>query len=173
MHPTGPPRDPRIGEVPVGDPLEKYLMFDPSRQLRSPREVLGGYAVLPRLIDKVRLSGQGRLPDEYRENLLKQGKGTLDGRFMEFSSVGPDALREAILSLPDDRAVLDWVERNGRPHTDSEKTGWFREIVSDRPYPDRLAVRIRNYPEVASRFDVGAMNAFDLIDLDEGRRSTP
>lgn len=148
-------------------------MFDPVRELRSPREVLGGYAILPRLIDKVHLFGQGRLPAVYHENLLKQGGGALDGRFMEFAGVGPDALRTAIHSLPDDRAVLDWVERNGRPRTDSEKAAWIREIASDRPGPDRLAVRRRNYPEVAARFDVGAMNAFDLIDLDEGRRSTP
>lgn len=144
-------------------------MFDPKRELRSPRDVLGGYAILPRLIDKVRLYAGGGLPVEYRENLLKPGNVALDGRFMEFSGVGPEPLRNAILSLPDDAAVLAWVERNGRVRTDSEKAEWIRSLMIDRPGPDRIALRKRIYPEMAARFDVGNMNAFDLIDIDEGR----
>lgn len=44
-------------------------MDDPQKiQLRSPRESVGGYAVLPRLIDKARLLGKGRFPQEHLTN---------------------------------------------------------------------------------------------------------
>ncbi|MBX3320511.1 MAG: DUF5069 domain-containing protein [Nitrospira sp.] len=43
-----------------------------SVSLRSPRARLGGYVLLPRLIDKVRLQTRGQLPPEYEENLLSQ-----------------------------------------------------------------------------------------------------
>lgn len=52
-------------------------------QLRSPRESLGGYAVLPRLIDKARLLGKGRLPQEHLTNVPKPGNA-LDGRFFTY-----------------------------------------------------------------------------------------
>ena len=44
--------------------------FDPETMLRSPRECLAGYAILPRLVDKVRLHARGILPEAYHPNLL-------------------------------------------------------------------------------------------------------
>jgi hypothetical protein len=38
------------------------MAFPKTVVLRSPRESLGGYIVLPRLIDKVRLLANGQLP---------------------------------------------------------------------------------------------------------------
>ena len=38
--------------------------------LRSLGEALGGYILLPRLIDKVRLLAQGQLPQAYAANVL-------------------------------------------------------------------------------------------------------
>ena len=41
--------------------------------LRSLEETLGGYILLPRLIDKVRLLAQGQLPQAYAANVLNAG----------------------------------------------------------------------------------------------------
>ncbi|EQD24865.1 MAG: hypothetical protein D084_Lepto4C00325G0003 [Leptospirillum sp. Group IV 'UBA BS'] len=54
---------------PTGGPSEKKEFL---QTLRSPREKLGGYVVLPRLIDKVRLRASGRLPPDYLANLLRR-----------------------------------------------------------------------------------------------------
>ena len=62
--------------------------------LRSPRESLGGYILLPRLIDKVRLLAQGQLPQTYVANVLKDGF-TLDGRFLSFTGLNAEVLRQA------------------------------------------------------------------------------
>lgn len=140
--------------------------------LRSPRETLGGYVILPRLIDKVRLHARGTLPTEYHPQLLAP-EPALDGRFLAFTGLDAGKLRAAILSSHDDAAVLSWVERHGTPRTDAEKTAWAEAIDAYRPNAERAARRAQNYPTVAARFDVGGMSVFDVIDLDEGRIDRP
>lgn len=140
--------------------------------LRSPRETLGGYVILPRLIDKVRLHAHGGLPSEYHPQLLG-GEGTLDWRFVTFTGLDREALRAAILGASDDQAVLAWVERHATPHTDAEKRAWADAIDAYRPDPERAERRAQRYPVVASRHDVGMLSVFDLIDLDEGRIDRP
>jgi hypothetical protein len=65
--------------------------------LRSPRESLGGYILLPRLIDKVRLLAQGQLPQAFAANVLGTGF-TLDGRVLTFTGLNAEALRQMFLS---------------------------------------------------------------------------
>lgn len=139
--------------------------------LRSPRDTLGGYVILPRLIDKVRLHARGGLPPDYLPQLLG-GEGTLDWRFLTFTGLDREALRAAILAA-DDAAVLAWVERHATPHTDTEKRTWADTIDAYRPDPERAERRARRYPLVAARYDVGTLSVFDLIDLDEGRIQHP
>ena len=73
--------------------------------LRSPRELLGGYILFPRLIDKVRLLAQGQLPQAYAANVLGT-EFTLDGRFLAFTGLDAEALRRVILSNHTDDEVL-------------------------------------------------------------------
>jgi hypothetical protein len=140
--------------------------------LRSPRDTLGGYVILPRLIDKVRLHARGGLPPDYLPQLLG-GEGTLDRRFLSFTRLDREALRAAILACKDDQAVLAWVARHATPHTDAETRDWISSIDSYRPNPERAQRRAQRYPEVAARFDVATLSLFDLIDLDEGRIDRP
>lgn len=140
--------------------------------LRSPRDMLGGYVILPRLIDKVRLHARGGLPPDYLPQLLG-GEGTLDWRFLTFTGLDREALRTAILAAPNDAAVLAWVERHAVPHSDAEKRAWVSTIDASRPDPERARRRAQRYPEVAARFDVAPLSVFDLIDLDEGRIQHP
>ena len=138
------------------------------REIRSPRKKLGGYVFLPRLIDKIRLHARGELPKEYIGNLL--GKGyALDNRFVEFTGLDGEKLREAILASKRDSEVLAWVEMNAIHHTEEEKKSWIRQIEAYRPGPEALELRKKNYPELSAKTDIGALNAFDMIDMDEGR----
>lgn len=147
-------------------------MTEIGKMLRSPREMLGGYVILPRLIDKVKLSEAGRLPEEYSSRLL-QPAPAFDGRFLAFKKIEPEALRMAILSASDDQEILLWVEQNGIHRSEQEKKDWFRSIEQEIPDPSRLGARRKAYPKVADLFDVARMTVFDLIDLDEGRIDRP
>lgn len=140
--------------------------------IRSPRETLGGYCFLPRLIDKVRSYASGRLPQAYHENLLKEGR-TFDGRFMSFVGVSPEKLRHAILDSETDDQVLSWILKNGQKKTEKEIEVWIEEIRRDRPDKDRSLARERSYPDVAEKWDVSQLSPFDLVDLDEGRIERP
>ena len=95
--------------------------------LRSLGEALGGYILLPRLIDKVRLLAQGQLPQTYAANVLGTGF-TLDGRFLTFTGLNAEALRQVILSSHTDDEVLAWVQEHARPTTAVEKHTWAEQI---------------------------------------------
>jgi hypothetical protein len=136
--------------------------------LRSPRESLGGYILLPRLIDKVRLLAQGQLPQTYAANVLKAGL-TLDGRFLSFTGLNAEALRRVILSSRTDEEVLAWVQEHARPTTALEKHMWAEQIGRYRPDAVLVEYRKRVYPELAAQVDVGSLSVLDLIDMDEGR----
>ena len=142
--------------------------FDPAA-LQSPRKTLGGYIILPRLINKVRLHAEGRLPQEYATYLLKPGL-TLDGRFLAFTGLDGEALREAIPADRSDEEVLAWIERHARPHTKAEKRKWAEEIDAYRSEGEAARQRKAIYAGLAPRIDVAAVSILDLIDMDEGRR---
>ena len=136
--------------------------------LRSPRKSLGGYILLPRLIDKVRLLAQGQLPQAYAANVLGTGF-TLDGRFLSFTGLNAEALRQVILSSRTDDEVLAWVQEHARPTTAEEKHTWAEQIDRYRPDAALVEYRKRIYPELAAQVDVGSLSVLDLIDMDEGR----
>ncbi|HNA26178.1 MAG TPA: DUF5069 domain-containing protein [Nitrospira sp.] len=143
-----------------------------SDRLRSPRERLGGYVILPRLIDKVRLHAQGLLPEPYVPFLLRPGL-PLDGRFLAFTGLQPEALRQAVLSNQDDQAILAWVTATALLHTSQEIEAWSDGLV--RLQPDRALARLlgRLSPELANQVEFTQHPLFDLIDMDERRRPVP
>ncbi len=136
--------------------------------LRSPRESLGGYILLPRLIDKVRLLAKGQLPQVYAANVLG-AEFTLDGRFLAFTGLKAEALRQVIVSSRTDEEVLAWIRDHAKPATPIEKRAWAEQI--DRYRPDAALAEYRRciYQELAKRVDVGSLSVLDLIDMDEGR----
>lgn len=136
--------------------------------LRSPRESLGGYILLPRLIDKVRLLATGQLPQAYAANVLG-AEFTLDGRFLAFTGLNAEALRQAILSCRTDDEVLAWVQAHAKLANAAEKQAWADEIESYRPDAALIDYRRRMYPELAVKVDVSSLSVLDLIDMDEGR----
>ncbi len=142
------------------------------RSIRSPRETLGGFSILPRLIDKIRIHQSGQLPPDYVVNLMMPPP-YLDGRFLTFVDVPSRELSEVVASGAKDEKILAWIRSRGIPRTFEEIREW-RLGIENEPVPlDRVAHRVKAYPEVAARFDVSLMSPFDLLDLDEGRISAP
>jgi len=141
-------------------------------KLRSPYEKLGRYILLPRIIDKVRLHAQGLLPAAYRGNFLKGGF-TLDGQFLSWTGLDGNQLREAILILESDDAVLAWVESESVKKAEKDHEQWAKTLQTYR-LSQMLARRFRKYyPDIPSHVDLTAVSLFDLIDMDEGRLAFP
>ncbi len=75
------------------------------RPPRSPRVRLGGYTILPRLLDKARAAIAGTAGD-YKYN------NPNDGHFFRFTGLTPDALMAQIKTGAGDWDMLLWVNAN-------------------------------------------------------------
>lgn len=120
------------------------------------------------MIDKVRLLAKGQLPQTYTANVLGT-RLTLDGRFLSFTELNAEALRQVILSNRTDDEVLAWVQEHARPTTALEKHTWAEQIHRYRPDATLVEYRKRVYPELAAQVDVSSLSVLDLTDMDEGR----
>lgn len=131
------------------------------RPPRSPRVRLGGFALLPRCLDKGRAQLQGK-NGEYHFNC------PLDQRFINFVRVSADALKEQLAQGKGDGEILEWIEANAK----HKPTAW--EIEAWSTYQENKGagdVEFREFmqgmhSEIAPlRKDIETL--FELLDLDD------
>ena len=131
------------------------------RAPRSPRVRLGGYVVLPRLLDKGRATIVGK-NGEYHYNC------PLDQGFLAFVGVDAEALSEQLATGKGDGEILEWIEANAQ----HKRTPW--EIQQWSAYQvERVPTAVENreffhgmHKEVGpNRTDIGSWA--DLLDLDD------
>lgn len=131
------------------------------RPPRSPRVQLGGYAILPRMLDKGRAVLAGKNGD-YKFAC------PLDQRFLEFAGVDPEALKKELAAGKGDGEILDWINANAsNKRTDVEILAWSR-YQSERTPADLESRQFFNelHSKTApKREDVSSW--FDLLDLDD------
>lgn len=129
---------------------------------RSPRDLLGGWVHLARMIDKVRAKEAGKL-GEYIYPC------PLDMRLLDFLELDSEDFHRAVIEKVSENEILDWVKLNSRSRSTEEIEGWNREFLTRKPDDAESLERflkLRN--EIApDRRDVTAWA--DLLDLDEGR----
>jgi len=128
---------------------------------RSPRVRLGGYVILPRMLDKCRATLGG-----------KNGEFTyacpLDQRFLTFVGVDPEALKKQVAAGKSDGEILQWIEASAtRKPSVGEILAWSMAQeqrgptdVDSREYFNETHKKIA--PE---REDISTW--FDLLDLDD------
>ena len=86
---------------------------------RSPYVRLGGFVILPRLIDKARAALAGKLGDYH------DGPTGLNAHFLRFVGIDFDALRQFIATGAGDWDILQWIQKNARhPREAWEITAW-------------------------------------------------
>jgi hypothetical protein len=132
------------------------------RPPRSPRLRLGGYALLPRMLDKGRAEIAGT-NGEYHFNC------PLDQRILDFIGIDADALREQLATGKGDSEILQWIGENAR----HKRAPWEIEQWSDfqqRRGPDSDAETLQIFGEMVgaltkTREDIKGW--LDLLDLDD------
>ncbi|HEX4646676.1 MAG TPA: DUF5069 domain-containing protein [Verrucomicrobiae bacterium] len=131
------------------------------RPPRSPRVRLGGYAILPRMLDKGRATIAGK-NGEYHYNC------PMDQRFLAFAGIDADALKKQLAAGKGDWEILEWVQKNAKhKRIDPEIRAWSELAVHRAP----ADVESRDYfnelqKKVApKREDVTTW--FDLLDVDD------
>ena len=131
------------------------------RPPRSPRCRLGGYVILPRMLDKGRALIAGA-NGEY-----KYACG-LDQRFLNFAGIDPEALKEQLVEGKGDGDILAWVTANAtNKPTDAEIAAWSAtcEARSPADVESREFFNGEHKKIAATREDI--VTWFDLLDLDD------
>ncbi len=128
---------------------------------RSPRVRLGGYVILPRMLDKGRATIAGK-------NGAYQFSCPMDRRFFDFSGVSPNALMNQLATGKSDELVLQWIRKSSaRARTAAEIAAWS-DLESQRAPSDPESRKHFNaiHEQVApTRDDI--MTWFDLLDVDD------
>ncbi len=97
--------------------------------LRHSAEQVGGLVFFGRMLDKIRLHAQGKLPGDYN-----RGSG-FDGRVCRFLKIEYSALVERVLAGGSDEEILAWCFAQGRKPND-EEIFIFNSFLSKRGWHD-------------------------------------
>jgi hypothetical protein len=132
------------------------------RPPRSPRCRLGGYVLLPRMLDKGRaeITGQN---GEYNYD------SPLDQRLVDFFGFDAAALREQLATGKSDGEILDWLNANSK----HQRTAWEIEQWSEyqgRRGPDSDAETLAIFAEKTARLSKTREDIktwADLLDLED------
>jgi hypothetical protein len=104
-----------------------------TRPPRSPRVRLGGFVILPRMLDKGRATIAGK-HGEYHYNC------PMDQRLLEFLGVDAEALKEQLKSGKGDWEILNWIQANAKNKpTAAEIEAWSN--AQERRSPEDLESR--------------------------------
>jgi hypothetical protein len=128
---------------------------------RSPKQQLGGYVHLCRMIDKARAKSAGTI-GEYIYPC------PLDQALLEFLGIGGDAFYEAVKTRAD-RDILDWLTQHAEARSPKEIGGWNTTFLSRKPQNEES---LRHFLETRNRIAPHRTDVttwVDLLDLEEGR----
>lgn len=132
------------------------------RSPRSPRCRLGGYVLLPRMLDKGRAEIAGKNGD-YNYNC------PLDQHLVNFLGFDAGALREQLAAGKNDGEILEWLKANAK----HKRTPWEIEQWSEfqeRRGPDSDAETLGIFAEkmaALSKTREDVRTWADLLDLDD------
>lgn len=136
--------------------------------LRSPRDTIGGIMVLGRILDKIRLHAEGKLPAGYHLGIIA-GKRTFDDRVCRLLAVSFEALSTRVLAGGTDEEILEWCFQNGQ-RPDAEHIEIFNGFMTKRGWRDAASNGLEEQKAEAGlghRADI--VTFFDLMDTEEGR----
>ena len=128
---------------------------------RSPRVRLGGYVILPRMLDKGRALLAGTI-GEYKFAC------PLDQMFLEFAGVNAEALKNQLTTGKGDGEILVWLEKHAKhKRALSEIAVWSAWLEQRAPAtPDKREYFNGLHKDVAPhRGDI--LSWFDLLDVDD------
>jgi hypothetical protein len=126
---------------------------------RSPRVRLGGYVILPRMLDKGRATVAGK-HGEYHYAC------PLDQRFLEFAGIDPEKLKKQLAKS--DGEVLAWIEKNAKHKRSPEAIAAWSALAEQRAPADLESREYFNgLHKTAAPKREDIVTWFDLLDVDD------
>lgn len=133
---------------------------------RPPRSCyvrLGGYVILPRLIDKARASLAGKLGEYY------DGPEGMNGHFLRFVGIDHAELKRVIAKGGGDAEILAWVEAHAKLKRQPWEIAAWSDYQSRRPV-DSDAETLEHFAKSMRRLHADREDIktrFDFLDLDD------
>jgi hypothetical protein len=136
--------------------------------LRGPAEMVGGLVYFGRMLDKIRLSAQGKLPADWEALRGPVSPNTFDGKCCRFLGIDYAALQAETLKGGSDEELFEWALKNGRKPSEEEMEVW-NAFMRKRGWRDEVTQRLHwRLSELG--LPTGTVETmFEYIDLDEGR----
>ena len=143
----------------------KLLAKDLTREFpRSPRELLAGYVIAARALDKCRaaLADTG---GEYHSGC------PVDAMFLDFAGIHYESFREFIATGATDAEVAAWIDTSAKPRPRIEIIHWNNEMRSlrIRDLPDAIQEYMEDYIPKFVPHNRPVYFFFDVYDLEEQR----
>ena len=143
----------------------KLLAKDLTREFpRSPRELLGGYVIAARAVDKCRavLAGTG---GEYHSGC------PVDQMWLDFTGIAYDTFKEFVGTAATDEEIAAWIDKTAKQRPRIEVIRWNNELRCKRlcDLPDDVQEYMEDYiPQFIPR-NRPVYVFFDVYDLEEQR----
>ena len=138
--------------------------------LRSPFDTVGGLVYFGRMLDKIRLTAAGQLPEGW-QSMRGAVKGSFDWRCCLFLHIDYAALEaETLLGQRSDDELLAWAFAKGRRPDEQEIEVW-NSFMTKRGWRDAGTQRLQERLAEIGLPAGTVQTLFEFIDLDEGRRS--
>jgi hypothetical protein len=131
------------------------------RPPRSPRVRLGGYVILPRMLDKGRATLAGK-QGEYHYDC------PTDQRFLTFVGISAEAHKKQLAAGKSDGEILQWIEKNAKlKRTEAEIAAWSGHCALRAPSDTESREWFNGqHAKIApKREDIATW--FDLLDVDD------
>ena len=133
------------------------------RPPRSPRVTLGGYVLLPRILDKCRATIAGKSGE------FRFGAKSMDRHFLNFTGIDEAALKAEVATGKSDSEMLAWVQANAKsPREPWEVAQWSNYQIQRSSDSD--AETLQFFAEAVAKFSTTREDIktwFDLLDLDD------
>lgn len=132
---------------------------------RSPQDTVGGLRYFARMLNKIRLHGQGELDSDYHENL---GLGA-DRRLTKFLRVSYEDLRARVLAGGSDEEILEWCYGKGRRLDKNDVEIWngFISKLGWNDFASQYLADSKTATGLGERDDIQTM--VQLFEIEEGR----
>jgi hypothetical protein len=131
------------------------------RPPRSARVRLGGYVILPRMLDKGRALIAGK-HGEYHYAC------PMDLRLLDFVGITADALKKQLATGKGDGEMLAWIQKNGKnKRADSEIAAWSAHAEQRAPSDAESREYFNELQTKAAPKREDLSTWFDLLDVDD------
>jgi hypothetical protein len=128
---------------------------------RSPRVRLGGYVILPRMLDKGRATINGK-NGEYHYAC------PLDQRLLDFAGIDPEALKKQLEAGKGDWEILEWINTNSKTKpAQAEILAWSAMQEQRVPTDPEARAYFNELHSKAAQYREDIATWFDLLDLDD------